>query len=782
MLDTGSTACLFGPLTCALAAASWPTALPGVAAGLALLTAVCGLLRRRSSPQPVFVGRSKTMPPAPATPDRTTAFPAQATAPASPAERPAARSAAETDLFARLAAGLPAPALWWDARGQLLGCNDAAAAVAGRDAGRWTGHPVDALPEPLRSAVAVARDAPDDSAVAFVSPAGVGRVNRIDLGGVEGARTTAAIVHLAASEDEDLGLWAVDALGAHVAVLDADGAVLACNAAWRDFATANGGSPGGTGVGTNYLRVCDAAAGPCSAEAAAVAAGIRDVIAGRRRSFSIEYPCHSMTEQRWFVVHVSQVPQGRCGGRARAVVVHENITERRLAEERLRFDSLHDGLTHLPNRTLLMQKVHTVLDRVRRHDHYHAAVLFLDLDRFKIINDSLGHTAGDELLTTLARRLRSAMADLVAAGHCADATVARLGGDEFTILLDDLRDPDAADFIAHSLLPEIARPVKFEADPSGQEFFTTASIGVVVAGRQYASARDLLRDADVAMYSAKTAGKNRVVKFDRSMQAAAVDRLRLESDLRHAIARDELRLVFQPIVSLATRKLAGFEALVRWQHDGRLVSPADFIPIAEETGLIVPIGRWVLAEACRTLADWRQRLGDAAEGLTMAVNLSRRQLSDPDLPAAVTDALTRHAIPPARLKLEITESVIMEETDASRGALRKLNEAGVCLAMDDFGTGYSSLACLHRLPLKQLKIDRSFVLNLEGRRDAAAVICAIVTLAHNLGMEVVAEGLERIEQVAFLQSLDCDLGQGFLFARPLDPQKAEQFIVNPPAA
>ncbi len=390
----------------------------------------------------------------------------------------------------------------------------------------------------------------------------------------------------------------LDALTAHVAILDPCGNILAVNRAWRDFALANSAGGANFAEGANYLAVCKSAHGACSSEAAAVADGIGSVLRGERDVFSLEYPCHSPTEKRWFVVRVS-----RFAGESpiRVVVAHENVTERRMAEDRLRHDSLHDALTGLPNRLLFHDRVARCLKRSQREPAYRFAVLFLDLDRFKVVNDSLGHAAGDKLLTTVAERLEGCLreGDSVArpTGDRGGVVVARMGGDEFTVLLDGLRMPTDAARVAERILGAVCRPVQFE----GQEIITTASIGIVLGGPQYESDKDVLRDADAAMYKAKGAGKNRYAVFDSALHEAAVTRLRLESDLRWAVEREELVLHYQPIISLQTRELEGFEALIRWRHDGGLVNPAQFIPVAEDTGLIVPIGTWVLRKPA---ASW----------------------------------------------------------------------------------------------------------------------------------------------------------------------------------
>jgi PAS domain S-box-containing protein len=482
-------------------------------------------------------------------------------------------------------------------------------------------------------------------------------------------------------------------------------------------------------------------------------------------------------------------------GRAvRMVGAIGDVTARKATEQRIRHESLHDALTGLPNRVLFCDRVERCIQRARRAGTaaaggtgtpYHFAVLFLDLDRFKVINDSLGHAAGDGLLVEMAERLQTCLrqSDSVARDPAASPgpvplqnehdSVARLGGDEFTILLDDLADPGDAERVAERIQAELSRPVYFES----HELFSSASIGVVHGSAAYASAKDLLRDADAAMYRAKTGGKARHAVFDSTMHAAAVARLRLESELRRALERRELVLQYQPIVSLTDGTTRGFEALLRWRREGRLVSPAEFIPVAEDTGLIVPIGAWVLAEACRQLAQWGHTHGAPAAALSVSVNLSRKQLADAGIVEHCRRALADHGLDASRLKLEITESVIMENGKATGEAVRALRELGVGLQIDDFGTGYSSLSCIHDFPLDCLKIDRSFATHAVDR-DRAAVLNAIVHLAHNLGMGVVAEGIETADQLTMLQGLDCDFGQGYLFAPPLDADVAVEFIGN----
>ncbi len=617
-------------------------------------------------------------------------------------------------------------------------------------------------------------------------------VSRLENVGATGPVAVALIENITERKNAEQAVLAserfarstVDALTAHIAILDEQGVIIAVNQAWRNFATQNPPAPSNFAQGINYLKLCESATGPCSEDALSVAAGIRSVLTGEGSEFELEYPCHSPTQQRWFVARVSRFGDD---GPVRVVVSHENVTTRRLLQEKLRHDSLHDTLTGLPNRMLFNDRVEQCLKSFKRNPGKRFAVLFIDLDRFKIINDSLGHAAGDKVLITIAERLNTCLRKTDTVGreeqavttilsHDDDShTVARLGGDEFTVLLENLRDDADAARVADRILDLLSQPIAF----AEHELSTTASIGIVNGSESYANAHDLLRDADSAMYRAKADGKSRYTLFDSTMHQAAVARLELENSLRHAIGRGELLLYYQPIVSLATRKLHGFEALIRWQRGGRLVSPLDFIPIAEDTGLIVPIGTWVLTESCRQLAAWQTKF-PSMSSLSMSINVSRKQLGDPQLVPHLEAMLLDTRLNPECLKIEITESALIHDTAVMFDTLTRIKATGVKLSMDDFGTGYSSLSCLHQFPIDVVKIDRSFIMQLEGRRNAAGVVRGIVALAHSLGMQVVAEGLETTEQVAFLQAIECDLGQGYLFAKPLPHALAEQMIGDQP--
>ncbi|MBI1722896.1 MAG: EAL domain-containing protein [Gemmatimonadetes bacterium] len=437
-----------------------------------------------------------------------------------------------------------------------------------------------------------------------------------------------------------------------------------------------------------------------------------------------------------------------------------DVTERRRVEDQLTHGALHDPLTGLPNRALFIERVSEALERAGRQPEYRFAVLFLDFDHFKVINDSLGHIAGDRLLVAIARRLQNCTrpGDLVA----------RLGGDEFTLLLEDVTDANEAERAAERLLNSLAAP--FEV--LEREVFAGASIGVALSSTGYQRPEDVLRDADIAMYRAKGRGRARSEVFDVAMRDRVHARLGIETDLRRALDRGQMALVFQPIVELKSGRVDAFEALLRWRHPERgVVFPADFVPLAEETGLIVPIGWWVLREACRQARSWR-RAFPQADAVRISVNLSARQLNDPYLLEGVTGVLRDEGLRPPHLRLEITETAIMESPESSGALLEELRWLGVGLHMDDFGTGYSSLSYLHKFPLDTIKIDHSFIRRMGSRRTDLEVVRTIVGLAQNLRMGVIAEGVETSAQRERLLALGCTLGQGFYFAEPLEPDAA----------
>jgi len=442
------------------------------------------------------------------------------------------------------------------------------------------------------------------------------------------------------------------------------------------------------------------------------------------------------------------------------LLAFEDITKRRVAEDRMAHAALHDALTRLPNRALFIDHLQHAIARAKRHEDYLFAVLFLDLDRFKLLNDSFGHIVADQLLVAIARKLELCVRP--------EDIVARLGGDEFTFLLDDIKDISDATRVANRIHKELAAPFNL----SGQEVFTTASIGITLSLQRYDRPEDCLRDADTAMYRAKALGKARHAIFDKSMHERVMTLLKLETDLRRALEREEFRLHYQPIVVLETGQITGFEALVRWQHPERgLVPPVEFIAVAEETGLIIPIGRWILCEACRQMQNWQEQFSSNTP-LAISVNLSSKQFSQPDLIEQVKHILEETGLDARSLKLEITESVVMENAAAATVMLFQLLDLGVQLYIDDFGTGCSSLSHLHHFPFDTLKIDRSFVSRMSTEDKDLEIARTIVALAHSLHMEVMAEGVETAEQLALLKVLNCEYGQGYLFSKPLEATAA----------
>jgi diguanylate cyclase (GGDEF)-like protein/PAS domain S-box-containing protein len=444
----------------------------------------------------------------------------------------------------------------------------------------------------------------------------------------------------------------------------------------------------------------------------------------------------------------------------------QDITDRKLAEQQLHHDAFHDVLTGLPNRALFMDHLNLAIARAQRREDQMFAVLYLDLDRFKVINDSLGHMIGDQLLVEIARRLERCLRP--------GDTVARLGGDEFTVLVDDIKDESEAIYVAERIKKELTKSFNL----SGREVFTTLSIGIAPSTTGYERAEDMLRDADTAMYRAKSLGKARHEIFDKAMHARAINLLQLETDLRKAIEHEEFFIQYQPIVDLDNFNLRGFEALVRWRHPERgFISPIDFIPVAEETGMIIQIGEWVLREACRQIQRW-QVVFPSDPPLFISVNLSGKQFTQVDLIHEVAYILSETRIDPRSLKLEITESMVMENIEAATEMLKELRALGVQLSIDDFGTGYSSLSYLHRFPIDTLKIDRSFVTQMAENNENAEIVRTIVMLAQNLGMDVVAEGVETNEQLALLRKLGCENGQGYFFSKPLDVAGAEKIIAD----
>ncbi len=457
-------------------------------------------------------------------------------------------------------------------------------------------------------------------------------------------------------------------------------------------------------------------------------------------------------------------------GRMLRITAIRDITERKNAEERIRYLAYYDSLTGLPNRTFYKELVSRALLLAKRH-HWTIAILFIDLDYFKRINDTLGHDIGDQLLRTVGKLVKTCIrqSDFIARseGDELENVVARLGGDEFIVLLNEITHSEDASRVAGRILKELAHPITL----AGHEVFVTASIGIALYPLDGNEAETLFRNADVAMYHAKNQGRNNYQFYTKSMNATSLQRLDLENDLRKALDRGEFLLYYKPTVDVQTRTIIGAEALIRWEHPNRgIILPGEFIPLAEETGLIVPIGEWVLRTACSQNRAW-QLAGH--KPFRVAVNLSGRQFDQEDLIEVVSSALHDTGLDPQYLELEITESTIMKSPEKAATTLQKLKGMGICLSIDDFGTGYSSLGNLKKFPLDTLKIDRSFVTNVTADSDDAAIATAIIAMAHSLKLGVIAEGVESEDQQSFLRERACDAVQGYLFSRPIPP---EEFI------
>ena len=444
-----------------------------------------------------------------------------------------------------------------------------------------------------------------------------------------------------------------------------------------------------------------------------------------------------------------------------------DVTERKLAFEQLTHDAFHDSLTNLPNRALFMDRLERSLKNAQRHPEQLFAVLFLDLDRFKLINDSLGHTVGDQMLIAVAQRLQATLRSI--------DTVARVGGDEFAILLENMDHAADAARVARRIHEDLFVPFHI----GEHEMFITASLGIALSTSTYELPQDMLRDADIAMYRAKSQGKSRHEVFDKAMHEHAVRMLQLETDLRRALDRQELRLHYQPIVSLETGLVTGFEALLRWQREDRLVSADELIPIAEETGLILPIGQWVIREACQQMQTWHQKY-PSQRPMTVHVNLSPKQFLQPSIVESIQQILVQTGLDPRSLNLEVTETVVVENAEAATALLTQLRAMRIQLSLDDFGRGYSSLSTLHQYPFHMLKIDRTFIADLQDNPRNFEFVRAIANFAHILGMEVTVEGVESAEQLSRVRGLGIRQAQGYYFSRPIPAEAVADLLDSEP--
>ena len=465
------------------------------------------------------------------------------------------------------------------------------------------------------------------------------------------------------------------------------------------------------------------------------------------------------------------------------VIVNRDITERKRAEEKLAHQSFHDGLTGLPNRALFLDRLQRSITHSRRHTDFKFAVLFIDIDEFKVFNDSLGHAAGDTLLIQIAQRLTASLrgVDTVSRprqgrdenAYIGESTLARPGGDEFTVLIEELHDPSDAIRVAERIQQRLATPF----DCKNQEIVLSVSTGIAFGGGGAVEAQDVLRDAEIAMYRAKSTGKARFEVFDHAMHDGAIKRLQLETDLRKALELKQFQVYYQPIVSLRDDQIVGFETLSRWQRPEGLIMPGEFIAVADETGIILPINQQLLYEACRQLRSWHA-LFPSDPPLTLNVNITPKQFAQPDLASQIGKILQEIGVDPCSVNLEITETIAMADADRSAVVLSELKALGVRLDIDDFGTGYSSLSRLQHFPVDRLKIDRSFVSRMDTDLETREIIRIIIMLAHGLGLKVVAEGVETQVQADMLKHLGCELAQGYLYSRPVPSETIDQLLRN----
>ena len=499
-------------------------------------------------------------------------------------------------------------------------------------------------------------------------------------------------------------------------------------------------------------------------------------LTGRSELFCSEFRMrHKNQQYRWMLSRGVAVFDA-AGKPLRAAGSQTDITDRRMAEEQMRHDALHDTLTGLSNRALVMNRIAHRMTRARRTDDSMFAVIFIDLDRFKNINDSLGHDAGDKLLIAVAGRLGTAIRDVDTLSRAEPDEVARLGGDEFVVLLDTIRTPADAVRVCQRIQDALSEPYTI----NGQKVRTSASLGVAISSGNYERAADILRDADTALYSAKNSGRGNFRIFHPDMHASAMRRVWMENELRQAIDRKQLSIVYQPILALDTGKMIEVEALLRWQHpEHGMIPPTEFIALAEETGLIFSLGHWVLREACQQMKRWQTEVPELA-CTAVGVNVSCSQFARRDTREAVVHALKESGLEAKYLKLEITETAVMDKLIPAIAELTALREIGVQFHLDDFGTGYSSLGYLHQMPIEALKIDRSFVTTIGSDRTGTSIVQAIIALAHSMNMRVIAEGVENDLQLTKLTSLGCDYAQGYHFAKPLSPADLVTFARKHP--
>jgi diguanylate cyclase (GGDEF)-like protein len=482
------------------------------------------------------------------------------------------------------------------------------------------------------------------------------------------------------------------------------------------------------------------------------------------RDYEVEFRIVLPDGTTRYIAAFALVQRNAEGQPVRMVGANLDISDRKQAEEQLIYRALHDALTDLPNRALLMSRLEVAIERAQQSTTYHFAVLFLDLDQFKVINDSLGHLVGDQLLISVAQKLRCVIR--------ATDLAARLGGDEFVILLEHIPSLETVIQLAERILADFENTIVID----GYSLFITTSIGIVWGTHAYTEASDLMRDADIALYQAKARGRGKYEIFNAEMHVQAVKRMTLEHDLRLAIEQREFIPYYQPIVDLTTGQLIGVEALIRWPHPARgFTSPTDFIPVAEETGLILPISQWVLQVACEHLATWQRQFPDMND-LRVSVNLSGQDLMQVTLVDTIQQILDQSQLPATSLTLEITESMLIENVEATIDLLEQLSHLGIRISIDDFGTGYSSLSYLYNLPADYLKIDRSFVGNMQPGDRNYKIVQAVISLSDQLRIAAIAEGIETVQQLEWLKELGCELGQGYLLSHPLAPEAMATFL------
>ena len=495
-----------------------------------------------------------------------------------------------------------------------------------------------------------------------------------------------------------------------------------------------------------------------------VRASIDAYLEGTTSNFEIEYRIRHFSDNYLWMMAKGLAIRTSDGRATRFAGSQTDVSERKSNEEQMIHDALHDTLTSIPNRTLLLDRIRQSLVRRKRYPKTSFAIIFIDLDRFRLVNESLGHIHGDELLQLISARLK----ETIPIGD----TVARLGGDEFSILLQDINSVRDVEVIAKDIQNLFSKPF-FLGD---REVFASASMGIAHSDNDYKTPEEILRDAELAMYRAKREGKSQSIVFQPQFRQSSLSPIDLDTDLRRALDRDEMELHYQPIISMRDRTISGFEALLRWSHRSRgVISPNEFIPLAEETGLIYDLGQWVLGKACKQIAAWNKSK-KKEDQLEISINLSSRQFSDPNLVEGIVENIEKSGFDAEFLKIEITESALMQNAQRSVSMLNQLKDLNIKVCVDDFGTGYSSLSYLHTFPIDTLKIDRSFVHDMSRNFRNMEIIRTIIMLAHNLKLDVIAEGVETGEQDAQLSALGCQFAQGFYFSRPINSSDAALLI------